>query len=60
MTLQLHTTIALVITTLAAWLMTQAGLAKRALELKRPPRICPSCGRMSSGCRCSEGPTTDK
>ncbi len=27
------------------YLMTVAGLSKRALELKRRRRLCPSCGR---------------
>jgi len=27
------------------YLMTVAGVSKRALELKRRHRICPSCGR---------------
>jgi hypothetical protein len=27
------------------YLMTVAGLSKRALELRRRHRICPSCGR---------------
>ncbi len=27
------------------YLITVAGLSKRALELKRRHRICPSCGR---------------
>jgi len=29
----------------AGYLMIVAGLSKRALELKRRHRICPSCGR---------------
>jgi hypothetical protein len=27
------------------YLMTIAGLSKRALELRRRQRVCPSCGR---------------
>ena len=27
------------------WLMAVAGLQKSALELRRPRRRCPSCGR---------------
>ena len=27
------------------YLMTVAGLSKRALELRRRQRVCPSCGR---------------
>jgi len=29
----------------AGYLMIVAGLSKRALELKRRHRVCPSCGR---------------
>jgi hypothetical protein len=34
----------------AAWLMTRAGLAKNALELKRRRVVCPSCGRQPCDC----------
>jgi hypothetical protein len=39
----------------AGWLMTQAGVAKSALEWRRRKRTCPSCGkhiqaRVCSGC----------
>jgi hypothetical protein len=34
-----------------AWLMLRAGLAKKALEPKRKPRTCPSCGRVDD-CAC--------
>jgi len=27
------------------WLMAVAGVQKRALELRRRRRVCPSCGR---------------
>jgi hypothetical protein len=33
------------ITCCIGYLMTVAGLSKRALELKRRRRVCPSCGR---------------
>jgi hypothetical protein len=33
------------ITCVIGYLMTVAGLSKRALELKRRRRVCPSCGR---------------
>jgi hypothetical protein len=36
----------------AAYLMTKAGLAKNALELKRRRVVCPSCGR-HDGCKCT-------
>ncbi|HZQ15545.1 MAG TPA: hypothetical protein VFA82_02110 [Gaiellaceae bacterium] len=35
----------------AAFLMTKAGLAKNALELKRRRSVCPSCGKRD-GCTC--------
>jgi hypothetical protein len=34
------------------YLMMLAGVNKRALELKRARRICPSCGRTTRDCRC--------
>lgn len=37
----------------AGWLMTQAGLAKSALELKKRRRVCPSCGRHIDARVCS-------
>jgi hypothetical protein len=45
MHLDQHVAIAAVSTLGAAWLMIKAGFAKRALELRRPRRVCPSCGR---------------
>jgi len=33
------------VTAAAAWLMIQSGYAKGMIELKRPRRRCPSCGR---------------
>ena len=35
------------------YLMTVAGVSKRALELKRRHRICPSCGRQIQARVCS-------
>jgi hypothetical protein len=40
-----HLAIAAVSTLGAGWLMTKAGLQKRALEQRRRRRVCPSCGR---------------
>jgi hypothetical protein len=39
------------------YLMIVAGLSKRALELKRRQRICPSCGRQIQArvCRACTG-----
>jgi hypothetical protein len=33
-----------------AYLMMLSGMSKSALELKRPRRICPSCGRTTRDC----------
>ena len=53
MTLDPHVTLAIV-TVGVGYLMTQAGLQKSALELKRRKRVCPSCGREASrACSCS-------
>jgi hypothetical protein len=46
-----HPELTIVLTLAAAWLMTRAGLAKNALELKRRRFICPSCGK-DRGCSC--------
>jgi hypothetical protein len=35
------------------WVMTQAGLAKSALELKKRKKVCPSCGRRIDARVCS-------
>jgi hypothetical protein len=35
-----------------AYLMVAAGMGKHALELRRPRRFCPSCGRMTRDCSC--------
>jgi hypothetical protein len=39
------------------YLMIVDGLSKRALELKRRPRVCPSCGRQIQArvCRACTG-----
>jgi len=54
MILNLHGLFLPAIAMFAAWLMTQSGLAKKALELRNPPRLCPSCGRTGDACRCTE------
>jgi hypothetical protein len=48
----LHLTFLCLVAGGVAYLMTLAGVAKRALEPKRTPRICPSCGRATSHCSC--------
>ena len=35
------------------YLMVKAGLGKNALELRQRRRICPSCGRVINGRRCT-------
>jgi hypothetical protein len=34
--------------------MLFSGVKKHVLELKRPPRTCPSCGRRINGAVCRE------
>lgn len=46
-----HIELFMALASVAAWLMTRAGLAKNALELKRKRVTCPSCGR-HDGCSC--------
>jgi hypothetical protein len=46
-----HPALMILMTLAVAWLMTQAGLAKNALELKRRRFVCPSCGK-DRGCTC--------
>jgi hypothetical protein len=53
MTVDPHVTIA-ILTIGVGYLMTQAGLQKSALELKRRRKVCPSCGReRTRACGCS-------
>jgi hypothetical protein len=53
MTVDPHITIA-ILTIGVGYLMSQAGLQKSALELKRRRKVCPSCGRERVGsCGCS-------
>ena len=44
------TVVALVM--VVGWTMAFAGVKKRALELKRRRRVCPSCGRRITGRVC--------
>jgi hypothetical protein len=41
------------VTLIVGWFMLKAGLHKSALELRRPRRICPSCGREVRADRCN-------
>ena len=52
MTVDPHITIA-ILTIGVGYLMTQAGLQKSALELRRRRKICPSCGRERADCGCA-------
>jgi hypothetical protein len=45
MTLHMNIAMIVMVTLLAGWLMTIAGVQKSALEWRRRRRICPSCGR---------------
>jgi hypothetical protein len=53
MTLDPHTALLAGLTLSVGWVMTQAGLSKSALELRRKRRICPSCGHDARGCTCN-------
>ena len=46
-----HVEMFMALASVAAWLMTKAGLGKNLLEPKRRRRICPSCGRLDD-CTC--------
>jgi hypothetical protein len=48
-----HVAILIAITCGAGYLMTVAGLGKNLLELRRPDRRCPSCGRQLQARVCS-------
>jgi hypothetical protein len=41
------------VTSAAGWTMLYAGTRKRMLELRRPKRICPACGREIVGRTCT-------
>jgi len=47
-----HLIVLFLIVAAVAYLMMYAGMAKHALEPKRAPRVCPSCGRSTRDCRC--------
>lgn len=53
MHLDLNIAVLVVVTCAIGYLMTVAGLSKRALELKRRQRVCPSCGRRIQARVCS-------
>jgi recombinational DNA repair protein RecR len=53
MTLTLHFALVVLLTTAAAVVMVQLGLAKRMLSARAPVRRCPSCGRIIDGRVCS-------
>jgi len=44
----------LALTSGAGWLMFEAGVFRHLLERRRERRVCPSCGRDSYRCSCSE------
>ena len=51
LSMDVHVELMMALVAAAAWLMTRAGLAKNALELRRRRVTCPSCGK-HSGCTC--------
>jgi hypothetical protein len=52
MTIDPQLAVVLATTTGAAFLMTLAGVQKRALEWRNRRRVCPSCGRRSESRIC--------
>jgi hypothetical protein len=58
MKLDLHTAVLAGTTLGAGWLM-MTGLRKRVLELRRPRRICPSCGTQIRARTCRSCATVD-
>jgi hypothetical protein len=53
MTLDPHVISTAAVTLIAGWLMLRAGLHKSVLELRRPRRVCPACGREVRADRCN-------
>lgn len=53
MSIDPHVELFMALASVAAWLMTKAGLAKNMLEPKRRRVACPSCGRRDGGCHCA-------
>ena len=53
MELDLNIALLVILTCGIGYLMTVAGLHKGALELRRPDRRCPSCGRRIAGRICT-------
>jgi hypothetical protein len=54
MTVDPQLALLIALTMAIGWTMMVSGLAKRMLEPKRPPRICPSCGREIAGFVCKQ------
>ena len=50
--MDLHVILLLLLTAGVAYLMTAAGVSKRALEWKHRDGVCPSCGRNRRDCSC--------
>jgi hypothetical protein len=50
--MDLHLVLLVVVAAAVAYLMTLAGVEKRAIEWKRASRRCPSCGRAGRDCSC--------
>ena len=49
-----HLALLIALTMAIGWTMMASGLATRMLEPNRPPRVCPSCGRVIVGPACRE------
>jgi hypothetical protein len=47
-----HTASVLLVPLAVAYLMMFVGVRKTGLEWRRRRRVCPSCGRDASYCRC--------
>jgi hypothetical protein len=53
MTPDLHVLTTATVTLIVGCFMLKAGLQKSTLELRRPRRVCPSCGRELRAARCN-------
>jgi hypothetical protein len=54
MMVDLHILVLAALTMAIGYTMFFSGLKKHGLELKKPHRICPSCGRRIDGAVCRE------
>ena len=47
-----HVAILMILCLGVGYVMMIAGVAKNALEWKKPRRVCPSCGHRADSCVC--------